>query len=167
MQRMVRPIELLLLVLWIVVSLGWAGGLVRPSGIVAEPLERATMSDDPPGAAPTPTGAPYPVGDLVLQGRVYKLSEPGLAPPIEGATVTALVCELPAQATTTAPNGWYSLYLHGSDLENCDSVVIDIRADGYGRVSVALPVAALRADPYRDFVLGELGGMLFLPLMTR
>ena len=167
MKGMAHPIKVLLLVLWVVASLYWAGGLAKQAGVVAEPIEPMAMRGDASGSAYTPWEAAYPITDIDFRGHVYKAGEPGLLQPIPGAHVGVLICESPQRVTTTATDGAFGLRLSTDELGSCESVVIDVWADGYSRISLALSVTALRADPTRDFSLGKMAGSLFLPLMFR
>jgi hypothetical protein len=168
MRRFWHPVRILLLVLWVVASLHWAGVLDRQGRVVAGSAEPPTATLKAVVLAPTPTGEPYPIGDLMFRGHVYKAgTPPGLLQPIVGANVGVTTCQQPRKTTTTAADGSFSLDIPSSYLDECESLIIDVWADGYGRISLALSVAALRAQPNRDFSLGEMAGTLALPLMFR
>jgi uncharacterized repeat protein (TIGR01451 family) len=121
------------------------------------PVFDVVSTIDTAGCTPPP---PPPV-DLTLGG--YITSRPTGAP-IAGATVTATTCLPGAWVATADAEGFYHLTLPGDVLAACETVTLTVSAPGHRGAAGTYAVAALRANPARDFALDAFY-TLWLPLM--
>ena len=119
------------------------------------------------GAAPTPTPSVTPTAtpsSLTLTGLVYQATG-GPSAPIPAARVSITVCVPRAFSALTDAAGHYSLFVPAEYLAACSEVGLSVIANGYQPSVERASVAALLAQPQRDFAL-QAGPPTFTPTPT-
>ena len=119
------------------------------------------------GAAPPPTPSVTPTAtpaSLTLTGLVYQAAV-GPSAPIPAARVSVTVCVPRTFSALTDAAGHYSLFVPAEYLAACSEVGLAVIANGYQPSVERASVAALLAQPQRDFAL-HAGPPTFTPTPT-
>jgi len=86
-------------------------------------------------------------------------------PPLAGATVRAIVCGVDF-VTVTDDEGRYELVIPASALQGCETLTLEVSAEGYRTLTRTLTIAELRAQPRQDFTLYDYA-TVWLPALMK